>query len=160
MTKHPDDHRKLWLAKLANDNNFTTAVEIGVQEGITFSHLVETCPQLYVIGIDPWGRGTLDDNYYNNLSKKYGEHPRAQLIRSSSFSAHKFFADETQDMIFIDGDHTYNGVSRDIANWTPKVKKGGYVCGHDINQPQIRKAVKEYFGNYQTGPDLIWYVKK
>lgn len=39
--------------------------------------------------------------------------------------------DNSYDFIFIDGDHRYEHVSRDIQLWLPKVKKGGILCGHD-----------------------------
>jgi predicted O-methyltransferase YrrM len=35
------------------------------------------------------------------------------------------------DLLFIDGDHSYNGVVRDIAAWTPHVKVGGVIIFHD-----------------------------
>jgi len=38
----------------------------------------------------------------------------------------------TIDFLFIDGDHTYAGVSRDFELWTPLVTPGGHVAFHDI----------------------------
>ena len=37
------------------------------------------------------------------------------------------------DFIFIDADHRYSQISKDIANYYPKLKDGGYFCGHDFN---------------------------
>ena len=34
-------------------------------------------------------------------------------------------------LIFIDGDHSYEGVKRDIAHWYPHLKPEGYMCFHD-----------------------------
>jgi predicted O-methyltransferase YrrM len=36
------------------------------------------------------------------------------------------------DFLFIDGDHTYEGVKRDFEMYSPLVKKGGIVAFHDI----------------------------
>lgn len=36
------------------------------------------------------------------------------------------------DFLFIDGDHTYNGVKRDFEMYSPLVKKGGIIGFHDI----------------------------
>ena len=36
------------------------------------------------------------------------------------------------DFLFIDGDHSYEGVKSDFEMFSPLVKKGGTVCFHDI----------------------------
>ena len=36
------------------------------------------------------------------------------------------------DVLFIDGDHTYDGVKRDFAMYSPFVKRGGLIIFHDI----------------------------
>jgi predicted O-methyltransferase YrrM len=36
------------------------------------------------------------------------------------------------DFLFIDGDHTYEGVKRDFELYSPLVKKGGIIAFHDI----------------------------
>ena len=48
-------------------------------------------------------------------------------------------------MVFIDGDHTYQGVKKDIEALSGSVAKGGYMCFHDYCQsfPGVVKAVDE-----------------
>ncbi len=41
---------------------------------------------------------------------------------------------EQVDFLFIDGDHTYQGVKRDFEMYSPLVKKGGIVAFHDIGK--------------------------
>ncbi|KSW10801.1 methyltransferase [Pyrodictium occultum] len=36
------------------------------------------------------------------------------------------------DVLFIDGDHTYEGVKKDFEMYSPLVKKGGIIAFHDI----------------------------
>jgi len=36
------------------------------------------------------------------------------------------------DVLFIDGDHTYDGVKADFELWSPLVRSGGMVIFHDI----------------------------
>lgn len=38
----------------------------------------------------------------------------------------------TVDLLFIDGDHSYEGVKQDFENFFPLVKLGGYIAFHDI----------------------------
>ena len=48
-----------------------------------------------------------------------------------SETAASIFADEILDMVFIDANHLYPSIKKDIEIWLPKVKEGGILCGHD-----------------------------
>ncbi len=48
-----------------------------------------------------------------------------------SRNAARIFKDGSCDLVFIDGDHSYEAAKRDIEMWLPKVKPGGILCGHD-----------------------------
>ncbi len=56
------------------------------------------------------------------------------------------FEDASCDAIFIDGDHQEAAVTSDIEAWLPKVKPGGMLCGHDIDEPGVANAVNAAFG--------------
>ena len=56
----------------------------------------------------------------------------AYLMRTDFASACREFADETIDLLHIDGSHTYEAVSSDFATWFPKVRSGGVILFHDI----------------------------
>jgi disulfide oxidoreductase YuzD len=43
----------------------------------------------------------------------------------------KLFPDNYFDFVYIDANHTWQGITNDIHDWWPKVKLGGYLCGHD-----------------------------
>jgi len=50
------------------------------------------------------------------------------------------------DFLFIDGDHTYEGVSADFDNYWPMVRPGGMAAFHDFLQPSdFRPAVQRLF---------------
>jgi predicted O-methyltransferase YrrM len=36
------------------------------------------------------------------------------------------------DLLFIDGDHTYDGVRSDYSMYSPLVRRGGLIAFHDI----------------------------
>lgn len=60
-----------------------------------------------------------------------GFESRAIMIRAASVHAAKIFEDESLDFVYIDANHAYDYVVDDIAIWLPKVKPGGFLCGHD-----------------------------
>lgn len=55
------------------------------------------------------------------------------------------------DVVFIDGDHSYNFVMDDLEGWVPKVKPGGLVLLHDVDCSQygVRRAVDDYCSVYK-----------
>ncbi|MFD1703343.1 class I SAM-dependent methyltransferase [Methylopila henanensis] len=63
------------------------------------------------------------------------------------YSAYKFFENKKvkADIVYIDGDHEYDGVHLDLRTYWEVVKPGGVLVGDDINWPGVRRAVKELF---------------
>ncbi len=69
-------------------------------------------------------------------------------IRTSSENASTLFEDNELDFVFIDAEHTYQGLSNDLRCWMPKIKKTGILAGHDYheNWSGVIKAVDEIIG--------------
>lgn len=66
------------------------------------------------------------------------------------------------NFIFIDADHKYEPVKRDIEYLFPYVKSGGVIAGHDFEK-DVEKAVVEFFFEkkipvYRAG--MCWIVQK
>ena len=70
--------------------------------------------------------------YHDAINNIKGFEDRAIMIRATSVIASEMFADESLDFVYIDANHAYEFVKEDIAKWWPKVKKGGWLCGHDF----------------------------
>lgn len=72
---------------------------------------------------------------------------RLKLLRDDSKSprvreqVETFLAGEKLQLLFIDGDHTYEGVKRDFELWAGLVEKGGLVAFHDIADHRERFGV-------------------
>lgn len=76
----------------------------------------------------------------------------AVILKMPSVEAARQINDASMDFVFLDADHSYEGVRYDIAAWLPKVRKGGWIGGHDIDNPEppfdfagVRRAVDEAF---------------
>lgn len=58
------------------------------------------------------------------------------------------------DMVFVDGDHHYNGVRGDITAWVPKVKPGGVMSFHDYIEHPPANNVTEAFDAVNDAPEI------
>jgi len=90
---------------------------------------------------------TLYDEFMTNIEPvKHVVTP----IKLPSVQAANMYADNSLFFVFIDGSHLYEAVKEDILAWLPKVKSGGFIGGHDIDQPEefngVRAAVDEIIG--------------
>ena len=144
-------------------------VEIGILGGSGSIGMLHRMPNLKLYCIDPWkhfvGRGyeaeheqeNHDLNYETtkNKLKVYGE--RAIILRMTSDEAMDYVKEKV-DFVHIDGDHRYEQVKRDIRNWRTKLKSISILSGHDWQNDDIKKAVKEEIkGEVQTEEDFVWY---
>lgn len=89
---------------------------------------------------------------------------RFDYLRTDSVKAAKHFSDDSLEAVFIDADHRYEHVRRDLAAWLPKVKPGGLVAGHDYwpKDRGVVRAVDERFdGRHELIPDTrIWLIQR
>ena len=61
---------------------------------------------------------------------------------ADSLNAARECRDKFYDAIFLDGDHRAPGVRADLEAWLPKLKPGGLMCGHDIDDPGVRAGLQ------------------
>lgn len=119
-------------------------VEIGVQHGVFSMYLLESGLFKKLYSIDPYpvkipGVFQNGEQYYCDDSNEtyeiaiqnLSQYKESELIREYSNVAAFGFKDASLDFIFIDGDHTYEGVMNDLTLWWPKLKVGGIMSGHD-----------------------------
>ena len=99
--------------------------------------------------------GTLFETFMKNIE------PLKEFIRvwkGDSNVVYQFFGDNSLMLLFIDGNHTYEAVKRDIKLWLPKVKKGGVISGHDYDLESVKRAVDEIFPDRKIwDKSNVWY---
>ncbi|CAJ1445214.1 unnamed protein product, partial [Effrenium voratum] len=139
------------------------AVEIGVFEGVTSEQVLQQLPCLHLLSVDLAPRL----NAWSRL-RSFGN--RSRLWRMSSAAAAGRFSAENEneaealDFAFIDADHSYAAAKEDIQLWSPKVRPGGIVAGHDYSAlwPGVVEAVHEFVARERLtlhlGADHMWWV--
>jgi predicted O-methyltransferase YrrM len=151
-----------------------TCVEVGCKDGRTTAHVLEQCPDVRVVAIDPWAalpnaaEDYTDHNFKqieNAFWERVGAHKeRVDMLRMTSLEAVKALKDELFDVVFIDAGHDYDNAFADISAWWPMVRDDGFLCGHDFQQKfsGVMRAVAHHFPLMRVGvcPDSVWVVQK
>ena len=138
-------------------------VEVGSWKGMSTSVLAKTVADYHgsVFAVDHWMGG--EKTWTSDVAKVvdiYSIFKRNMILLGfwdtihplvmDSQTASQIFADGILDLIFIDADHRYESVQKDILAWLPKLKDGGMLCGHDCEgyysqyPEEIKKTIDEH----------------
>lgn len=171
---------KRWdcIIKRVKKHKKLIGVEVGVFRAKMSQQLLDGIPGLYLYMVDRWqeyseveaagdpsavmSKHNVDfwEKIYRNVVRDMAEYDgRFKIIRDDSVSAAKKLNKESCDFVFIDGDHSYEGVRRDIKAWMSRVKPGGLMCGHDITRAGVRRAVDELLGDIDKDDDKTWFYR-
>ena len=154
-------------------------VEVGVWNGRCSGELLGGHPDLTLYMVDRWERPEPGDSFYDTdstsrhsrgryekvfrqakaVAARYPK--RARIIRKASLEAAQGFAGKA-DFVFVDGDHSYDGVKADLAAWVPHIVPGGLLCGHDYKRYSgVQQAVDEWRGEreIELGRDDTYFIQ-
>lgn len=130
-------------------------VEIGCWEGKSTVFMADKIKRsgrnIKFYAIDVWEDYTQYDviwkaNYEQYLKNIEPIKDYITTIKADSCEVSNQFKDQSVDFVFVDGNHQYDYVKKDIEAWYPKVKSGGIIAGHDYgNFEGVNKAVNEKF---------------
>ena len=126
------------LERYAKDRH--VAVEIGTMMGVSASVIARALnPSGKLFCVDPWEKDGDKENpcwsvCYREIQKK-GLLPRVVFLRGFSHEMEKMMPAQC-DFIFVDGDHSYDGIKTDWGIVTRKLSIGGVVALHDTTVPQ------------------------
>jgi predicted O-methyltransferase YrrM len=148
-------------------------LEIGTAGGGTlflFTRVADS--EALIISIDlPAVFGLLGEGYpmwkiplYKSFSK---EKQKIFLIQGDSHSIEtlrkikEILRDDKIDFLFIDGDHSYEGVKKDFEMYSPLVRKGGIIAFHDIvpRRQETRCEVDKFWNEIKYNYRYIEIVR-
>ena len=158
-----------------------SVVEVGVWQAACVARVLQAHNGVTVHCVDPWRAARPGEPYalsgstdsllkqadfdlaYLQAVKRlspYGS--RAVIHRQTSAEASLVLCGV--DLVYIDGDHSYDGCREDIRLWQQAVKPGGWLGGHDYSHPRfpgVTRAVREAFPDWADtvidGADHTWW---
>ena len=157
-----------FVSSLCNTLPARRIAEIGVAYGYHAEQILKACPDIQYVGIDPYVAGyDPSDLLAGDVQCLFGDTPensmnrlylcvvaklaakwkgRATICRIKSQDAAEKFKDRCFDLVYVDGDHTFEGVSKDLSVWGSKIRGGGFFCGDDYDWEGVRRAVDQFAG--------------
>ena len=159
------DKRAYILGQLDKNSKL---VEVGVWKG-DFSKQIWNIsnPSLLVL-VDSWtfdekvrgcapqvsGKEPLNQNFFDQAKKdthdKFENIQNVHILDVDSIEASSKYEDNFFDYIYIDAEHTYQAVTKDLEVWYPKLKKNGTLFGDDYywreedDTLSLHKAYQEF----------------
>lgn len=153
-----------WLAEHARPR--LRIVELGTYRGRSARAMLDNS-KAHLWCIDRWsgraGKVVVSAKDYQIFLKNIKDiKDRVTILNMTTQGAVGRLPLGTFDMVFIDADHSYEGVKFDIMHFASLLKPGGLLCGHDYNLVRwsgVVEAVKELFGRAYV-VHTIWWVKR
>jgi len=147
-------------------------VEIGVDRGYNSKNILQSLPIKMLYLVDPYVSYVQDDKDADHFRFKEVAHRRLKpfedricFIERSSDDAVFVIPDDSLDFVYVDGNHSYEFVKRDIELYFPKLVDGGVLGGHDFSGdcPGVCRAVLEFVEQNKLclySKDVDWWVVK
>lgn len=108
----------------------SVGIEIGVNKGEFAELLAKRCREYH--GVDWWEQTGQEVNKRATEARLQQYGPIVHLHDADAASVLPGFPNKYFDWVYIDADHWYRSVVRDIALSLPKVRPGGIIAGHDF----------------------------
>jgi hypothetical protein len=142
-------------------------VEVGVYKGHSSRIFASRFPRATLVLIDPWAASDFDSRIYRGKEQEDWDKIHDDICAEFAHkhivfrgTSEEFDCCVKPDIIFIDGDHTYDGVRRDILHWLPYCDHT-LLCGHDYTRTRkhrgVKQAVDELLGEVVIGNRKTWF---
>jgi predicted O-methyltransferase YrrM len=164
------------LAELIVSRQLTRVVEIGVYRGrlmLPLARLMARIGRGEMVGIDPYSSDaavqrdveregidlvewptTIDwDGLHREVTdaiSRWDLEGHARLVRKRSEDAAADFAEAPIDLLHVDGNHDRAAVTRDLENYLPHLRDGGFLVMDDIAWPSVRPVYEEVAAEHEV----------
>jgi len=160
---HPLEARFLfWLATRVHDGGY--ALEVGSFQGKSSFALAAGLSSRARLGcVDTWfndampydAAGDTLPSFLHNIRRYTGV---IDIHRGKSVDIASQWS-RPLDLLFIDGDHSYEGCKSDIQAWGGFVRPGGWIAFHDSSEPGVDGAISEFFPKFKRRTELTaWSI--
>jgi len=152
------------FAKKYFGNKKLNIAEIGVFEGTNANNLLKELNINKIYLIDPYEIKLWEDysDAIINAEKKAHrllKHYKNKIIwiKNSSEKAISRIK-ENLDFVYIDGNHQYEYVKKDIESYWRILKKGGILAGNDTQIPDVSRAFWEFVIKNKLNKKKFYYT--
>jgi predicted O-methyltransferase YrrM len=129
--------------------------EVGVFQGVTTCVLRKAMhPEGVLFGIDSFGRGRLGICFFQLIAERQVNKVKNGKVEWLAMKSHYAIdallakKGEPLDFVFIDGDHSYEGVKADWVGFKQLVGPGGIIALHDSRE-------RPGFGSQQFTEEVV-----
>jgi len=177
-TKESISHTRMMITFMTKNGFFKhelIGIEIGVRRGENSKNILQNLPIKKLYLIDPylpyqdgktWRDKKFQEEAYRQAKKNVKPYKqKIEFIKKSSEQAIKKIPNNI-DFVYIDGNHKYEYIKKDIELYYPKIKKHGILGRHDftVNNIGVIQAASEFANKnniilYLEHPDW-WIIKE
>lgn len=162
------DDTRATLSMLIDKFRVESVIEIGSLFGLSACFFAEQVDEVTCVDTFTYGGGKIwPRDVLNTMDVELGPADQYELFKRNTaaypnVTSYKFdsltAADEldvTVDLVYIDADHTYEGVKADVEAWTPHARK--VICGDDNTDkwPGVMRYAREIGANVE---ERIWWL--
>lgn len=132
------------------------AIELGVFKGRSTVCIAQACKEMgaRLYCYDKWCQPTLigkscDSDVRANLAEA-GVSDCVDIATMDTAEAGKKWGKGTVGFVFVDADHSKEGVMKDCAAWWPLMATRGLMCFHDVNHKPTGDGIAEYMATQRN----------
>jgi hypothetical protein len=168
LSREKMEQKRWWaIFKRFPDRPHLVGAELGVGAGHMSKYLLTYQPSIHMSFVD-----VVAHEAFLHALKYFGK-DNYDFYEMPTSEAATMVPDDHFDFVFIDADHSYEAVKEDIKAWLPKVKPGGWLCGHDIGKEwanwgdinvgvpyPVKTAVEECLPSYELDVNDTWFYRR